>query len=121
MNLRIIMLSDSQTPLLSKKYMQHTAQSHFYKTRKCELVYSKRRKKISGYLGTGRRGERDYWVVRKLFGLSEMLMTLTAVMVSQLHTFARTDQIVQFKRGQFTVCPLHFNKAVKNSNKLYTS
>ena len=51
----------------------------------------------------------------KLFVMTEMLMVLTVVMVSQVCTFVRyipTYQIVHCKQVLFMVCLLYLNKAV---------
>ena len=44
-----------------------------------------------------------------------MFIIFIVVMVSHVHTYVKTNQVVHFKYVVFTVFQLCFNKAVKNN------
>ena len=44
----------------------------------------------------------------KTFG-GDIFIILTVVMVSQMYTYISIDEILIFKRVQFTLCQLYFN------------
>lgn len=47
---------------------------------------------------------------RKHLGLMKTVITLILVMVSQVYTYDKIDQTINFECVHFIVCPLYFNK-----------
>lgn len=50
---------------------------------------------------------------KKALGGDNMFIISIMVIISQMYTRAKTDEIVQFKCMKFTICILYFNEAIK--------
>lgn len=78
--------------------------------RKCSLTYSDSRLVVAW----PEAGEGSYRGMRKFGGLLDMFI-LTVMMVSQMHAYIKTHQILCFKHVQSIMLQSYFNK----NNKKY--